>query len=79
MLSDPSSETITDAPPRPTGFVAIPSATTRGDSANEILTANASESRERVQQMSHGWKEDAKSVLIFVSPVQRLLSSIVLI
>ena len=70
-LSEPvnASETIADAQPRPISLVAIPSSTAREDSVDDILAANASESSVHVQQMTDGWKEDAKGVLIFVSSV----------
>ena len=69
-----ASETIADSQPRPIGLVAIPSSTAREDSVNDILAANVSESRVHVQQMTDGWKEDAKGVLIFVSFVQLILA-----
>lgn len=53
MLSDPFSETIDDARPRPTGFVSVPSAAARD--VNEMWAENASESRVHVQRMTEGW------------------------
>jgi hypothetical protein len=67
-LSDPFRETIADACPRSTGFFS----TAREDSVNEMLAEaaeNASGSRDHVQRMADGWKEDTTGVLIFVSPV----------
>ena len=74
-FSDPFSETIAGARPGPIGFVAIPSATAREDSINEMWAADASESgaHGQVQRMTDSWKEDAKGVLIFVSPVQPIV------
>jgi hypothetical protein len=69
-LSDPFSEAIAGARPRRTGFVAILSSTARADSVDEVRDANASERKVYVQRMTDGWKEDAKGVLIFVSPIQ---------
>lgn len=67
----PFSDTIMDARPRLTGFVAIPSTTAREDSVYEMMLAqNTSESRKHVQRMTDGWKEDAKGVLMFVSFIQ---------
>ena len=71
-LSDPFNETIADSLPRPAVLVAIPSTTAREDSVNDVLAENAS--RVHVQQMTDGWKEDAKGVLIFVSSVQLILT-----
>jgi hypothetical protein len=68
-LSDPLRKTITDAWSGHTGLVAVPSAIAREDSVNEMLAANSSESRDHVERMANGWKEDAKGALIFVSPV----------
>jgi hypothetical protein len=70
-LSEPFNETIADGMPRPTGLVAIPSTTAREDHfVNDMLAANASESRVHAQRMTNGWKEGAKGVIIFVSSVQ---------
>ena len=69
-LSDPFSEAIAGAKPRRTGFVAILSSAARADSVHEVRGENASERKAHVQQMTDGWKEDAKGVLIFVSPTQ---------
>lgn len=67
---------IAGARPRPTGLVAIHSSTSREDSVNEMRAANPSESsRVPAQRITDGWKEDAKSVLIFVSPVQVIFLS----
>ena len=75
-FSDPLSETIADARPGPIGFVAIPSATAREDSVNEMWATDESESRAhgQAQLMTDSWKEDAKGVLIFVSPVQLIVA-----
>jgi hypothetical protein len=73
-FSDPFSETIADARPGPTDFVAIPSSTAREDSFNEMWTTDASEYRAHVQRITDGWKEDAKGILIFVSPVQLIIA-----
>jgi hypothetical protein len=67
---------IAGARSRPTGLVAIPSSTAREYSVIEMRAANPSESsRVPVQRITDGWKEDAKSVLIFVSPVQLIFLS----
>ena len=66
-ISEPFNETIADAHPKPTSLIAIPSTTAWEDSVNDVLGAAASESRVHVQQMTDGWKEDAKGVLIFAS------------
>ena len=72
-FSDPFRKTIADARSGHTGFIAVPSAIAREDSVNERLAANLSESRDHVERMANGWKEDAKGVLIFVSPVKLIL------
>ena len=36
--------------------------------ANEMFAGNASGSRDRVQRMADGWKEDIAGVLILVKP-----------
>ena len=73
-LLEPFNETIPDSLPRHTGLVAIPSTISREEFVNDMLAANASQSRVHVQQMTNGWKEDAKGVLIFVSSVQLILA-----
>ena len=67
--SDPLRKNITDAWSGHTGLVAVPSAIAPEDSVNEMLDADSSESRDLVDRMANGWKEDAKGALIFVSPV----------
>ena len=65
VFSDPFSENITEAGPRPTDFVAILSATARKGSVNVILAENATGFRGHVQRMADGWEEDATGVVIF--------------
>ena len=67
--SDPLRKTITDAWSGHTGLVAVPSAIAQEDSVNEMLAANSSESRDHVERMADGWKEDTKGALIFVGLV----------
>jgi hypothetical protein len=60
--------------PRPAGFVAIPvTARARGDSVNDMSAENVSGVREARQHIQPGWIGDAKTVLMFVSPVQLIL------
>jgi hypothetical protein len=65
--SDPSSETTADACPRPTGFVAIPSATAREDSGNGMLAENASGSSRWLERGHNRCPYIRKSVQLILS------------
>jgi hypothetical protein len=75
MPSDPVR--VSNPWPRHAGFVTIPpTARVRGYSVNHLPAENptgAREAREHVQRLIHSWIEEAKTVLIFVSPVQLIL------
>ena len=67
---------VSNRRPRPAGFVAIPATVrARGDSVNDTPVSaenvsGAREAREHIQPRSIG---DAKTILMFVSPVQLIL------
>ncbi len=66
MPSDP----VSNPCPRPAGFVATPATFwARGDSVN-VMSSKAREAREPVQRLIDSWTGDAKTVLIFVSPIK---------
>ena len=59
---------VSNPRPRPVGFAVIPAAArARADSVDNMSAVNVSEAREHVQIDT--WIGDAKTVLIFVSPV----------
>jgi hypothetical protein len=68
---------VSNPRPMPAGFVAVPgTARARGDSVNNMSSANLSgarEAREHVQRLINSWVGDAQTVLKFVSPVQLIL------
>ena len=70
---------VSNPRPRPTGFAAIAStlaALARGDSVDDMSAENVSEAREareHVQRLINSWIGDAKTVLKFVNPIQRIL------
>ncbi|KAI0287474.1 hypothetical protein BC826DRAFT_45935 [Russula brevipes] len=74
-LSNPFSDTTTDAWTTPSGFVSTPSHTAQEYSVNESSFENVQDDREHAQRMADSCKEDAKGVLILSGVLSAIVAA----